>query len=881
MAEAKQDAIARFGGRFSSLHPRLLPPNRCQDSLNTRTEDGQLICRYGYRLLTANPSGTFEGCAGIDYIAGFNTVPESVEEYISFEQVNGILKPYSRMPSNGARTEIKDGTTALNLTSGSWFTRAFNRDALCARVGGPVYRHTIGDYTSFVPFDSTQPINPTANMAITFDIDASNQAPTPSTQIDWTGAVAGNFADTSSTGMNADFIAVAGGSSQYIKTLLAISFTAVGGSYHEFEYDLTGSASGVQNWDTTNIRKFRFDVYVPFGQQADLYDPVYGSHGEFWVMDPQISSVQVWVSNDDATPKVLEMDVDWTITYNPRLRDKAGNQIGPDNGFTRLTVTAAFPSTFTEADWDNLRKFKIRLTDPRIKDTAPPALSPTFAAFVGPFIPDAVSTADPTVGADAVEAYLGYAYYNSEREIESLEVFPTTLAYQVEENQKWYSADDKFLGNVPNVAAPASTESQVDQVRYYIKFTDDNIWRLISSEPDDGAYYPIDLPFGKLRVLPERDLRYATPIGNVTCMCNYKSWIVYGKPGGLQNIVHSAAGRPWEVDDARNLYEDGDETAPATYDLVGDYSDEPLAMYEVGDVLVIIGKSGVSAQINNGRAPYSASFPKRLPGAIGGFSLRSSCRWRDEGGNWCVVYVSADGGSLYKVYVGGQLDGNQGELEQGLLIRELSAEMRGLMREWLFDGSAPSESLLQVGVCELDGSLWVAHGRKALIRRRPDPVTGEVIGWEQYEYTEVTAGVNFVKWCWSSRWFSPVLLESTGDMSEVEYDRSANFVPIIGDLRDRGLEVTGYWRSKDFSGGWRAIGTMKMLRENQADEYQVTVISDRLTKDYFIRAQKFSQRALPVQQGYDHSFKIHISSRKGAVTAFLWETLPVGGMANR
>src|SRR5205807_494373 len=178
-----QRQLGPFLGLVTSLDPEQIPENAASDCLNVRLEDGVLRPRYGFRNLDPAPSG-FTNSTCFEYLQGFDNNYQLKEEYLSLETRSGVTKPYSANVTTGARTEIKNGTTSLSLSTLQARSVAYQGYAFVITPGDafPLYQHKIGDNTSYtlvkVPADPTQ--------LITY-AKGTGDGGQPYTTLKWTG----------------------------------------------------------------------------------------------------------------------------------------------------------------------------------------------------------------------------------------------------------------------------------------------------------------------------------------------------------------------------------------------------------------------------------------------------------------------------------------------------------------------------------------------------------------------------------------------------------------------------------------------------------------------------------------------------------------------
>lgn len=137
---------------------------------NGRIEDTRFRPRFGYRTIATSPSG-FEACHLFEFVSGYsgNT---NVTECLSIEKRSGTVKPYSVNATTGARTEITNGGTALDLPDKEHVCAVFGEYVyiVCPEAGSgnpTVWKHKIGDNTSYSVVQNTSYIDPGTSGSLT------------------------------------------------------------------------------------------------------------------------------------------------------------------------------------------------------------------------------------------------------------------------------------------------------------------------------------------------------------------------------------------------------------------------------------------------------------------------------------------------------------------------------------------------------------------------------------------------------------------------------------------------------------------------------------------------------------------------------------------
>ena len=107
--------LKRFGGAVTAADAQNVPKNAAQDLENVRVEDERVKPRFGARKLR-DPQSGFAAVWGLHYASGFNSSDANVEEFISFENLSGTVRPITRNVTTGAETTITNSGSGVSLT---------------------------------------------------------------------------------------------------------------------------------------------------------------------------------------------------------------------------------------------------------------------------------------------------------------------------------------------------------------------------------------------------------------------------------------------------------------------------------------------------------------------------------------------------------------------------------------------------------------------------------------------------------------------------------------------------------------------------------------------------------------------------------------------
>lgn len=833
-----------FLGYIASLDARFISKTAASATQNCLLIDGKLRVRRGWRNIVGLQTN-FASCSGFEYVQGYNDSYTLVEEYVAFETVTATLKPYSVHVSTGARTEIKNGTTPLSLAAGAWQGFAFDGVGYFFAVGDEVWVHSIGDATSWKALDQSAPVDPPILPLV--DFEATELDNVPATAMSWAGLTAGaEFTDESTAPDTLTYDSVDGGG-----VLILNNSNASGAADYMFRALISGTTAGIQDWSDQQFIEFELQ-----------YSAVAATYTKGMAV-PNMVLQLVQLVNNDGTPK--------TITMNATATSSVVNFAGPGStGSRTLKIKATFPDGTNMAEWDNVTTLRVKWQQAAI-------LGGTVSGEqtrIGMLTPNNVSTAAITLSASSVKVKYGYAWYDSERGFES-EILAETSQYQMDlaYASRYYdlASPAVFLGNLISIITPIDTDATITGWNLYVQFEDQGVWRFVKEVPDSTQTYQVPLTAAQLRELPLRT-REIVPIGDVVCACPFKGWVVWGKAGGRLNIRHSKVGFPGTL--TRLADEIDDNTRGQDFSLADNFGDEPIAMHQAGDALIILGKKGAYAQVGN--YPFEMTPPKKLPGSSGAYSAKSSCRFRDDAGNWGVAYLAADGQNVWFAVVSNDFNGRD-----GFQLVELSEAIRGNIRTFLTATATPTIGHMHMVVDEREEALWLIYRNRAFIFRKPSLLDGKR-HWERYAYT-VPSNNYWIHWAADTKWGLRGF-RGTGQIDEVERDSSANFEPIEGALRDGGAaEPTDgtYWEGRTHIGRNRRVVRVMVDRDSLTDLVKVTASATRNAQTVTLASGKRWAGFHFLTQGWEITYRITLPVNSSPVNGLVCEESPIGGGRNQ
>lgn len=849
--------IGPFLGPVTGIDAASIKDENAQDVLNVRYEDGKLRPRLGYEVLGSTRAG-HTAAWGAEYLGGYAGV-NSIEEYVTIENDGQAIRPFAREWNGQGVREITAGGARQNLAvgakaDGGWKGVAFAGDSYWFnphdRDGGNVYRHEVGNDNSWSVLDV--PNTPTTALVpkVTF---AGNTTSYP--QYSFAGMDPTNAAHMAVTGLAQNASAFLDSTGQINLFHTKLPTTSATGAECTVIIDLNTCSAGVADWSYNDIHAYSLAAPVNTLMLAT-------------------DSIEVYFINNDGSP----------MNLNPANIQR--ERIASVNAF-QWVIRADF-SGKTRAEHDNIRKivFKYRVTS-AAATTSVNRLTIAKPVLGGVDLLSGWPTSREPLSMRNIP--IGYSHYYSTGRMESPVGGVVYVPHSTIKGSSPY-AGLAGLGVWVTLTGTASADANVDQMRFYVQVADGKWRRLASVHEAVTTIYRHTYP--ELLALSAYSLTMAS-FSNIVCATPMKGWMVWGQRGGSSNIRHSFVGEPERL---ANVEDDLLDNRGVDFTLADNYADEPQAMHAVGNVLVILGKDGVHAQIIHGK-PYTATPPKRLAGAFGVANRFCSAAWRDDSGNPGVVWIASNGNGVYFASVREDFDANT-----GFAVHEITSPIRGSLRSFLLDGQRDLWATLgartdeekfahaRLAIDEGRDALWVVMGKRAMVLRKPSIVDGNRY-WEFYEYNTGGAAVTIKQLAFSTkrmlRWvrsdcnFDGVEFHQSrdpihrrrGNVRSTSYD---NDHEIESTGRDAGNRMpTGFWHSRTFVGRNRRILRCRIEKADSEDQPTLRVYSSRYDSDE-LTFEKNIVRAGIRQEGWEHSFKIGIDETMTAFDGFEWEEAPLG-----
>jgi len=226
--------------------------------------------------------------------------------------------------------------------------------------------------------------------------------------------------------------------------------------------------------------------------------------------------------------------------------------------------------------------------------------------------------------------------------------------------------------------------------------------------------------------------------------------------------------------------------------------------------------------------------------------------------------LANDQDTVWFASVGAVVDGEMGK------VVELTPNVRGLVTSFLGGGSALDSTKARMFVDDREEALWLVHGTKAMVFRRPPYVDGARY-WELYQYSYGTG----------SGWQQVVAhldygiraVRSDGKFDEIEYNVGSNFAALAGSNRDGGsAPPTAYWTTKKSYGSRRRL--LRVEREGSSFVPTLTVTPTFDGTAYTAHTIATGKRTVKFwldASGFSHTYKLSWPETGGAsiVTAYL------------
>lgn len=668
------------------------PEGKATSMLNAYcVTEGDLRPRYGFQTLSSRPAGVTEFFPrGFAYLQGYDADFDGLSEFVTVEKRDGTVRPYSVNLLTGVRTAITDGGTALSLPDGMYQGVAYDDRSYWINPGAntPLYRHRIGNLTSWDTLVDTAYVAPPVSPAFTVTpLPASNRNINGAMGFD---TITVNAPDGIS---GAPTIATAAG-------VLEVSGPDDdNGASHRTRTQIAFFAS--EDWSQHGYIAVEVlaGVVYPFFERTNLAVEVL--IGATWTALPTKE-----LFNGTSTKVLIMARLRGIAGINAVLgvRFSIGGYVARGtNGLAYKVNPIKLAGSYLEATTSG-----VRLWDGTSGDGLEYAVRYCGAGGIAP---------------------LSAITRNSVNELAAAgELLPD---YNVR-------LGGRLALSVPE--ADAGTYSHVEFLRQNQAKTK---WHRIGIQPNSGTAKMTDViedhemtdpPYTEV-VLGSGGSTGAKPpfsTRGIVAVFYYRGRLIWLRKGGKDNISLSRVGEPEETYDANNIPSLLDVGRPVDLSMSPDLTDEPIGGAEVGNGAIFVGNRGLYAM--TGVTAAEIESPARIPGSTGGCGrfAYSKCIIQGQPG----LAVMDKSGSVWFVTVEGAFSG-----DASVRPVDLTFDLWKWAKTFLYDEQRDEFTMLDLSTVwmhwdEFSQALWVGAGRRALVLR----VSAERPEWEPYEYTLVDPG---------------------------------------------------------------------------------------------------------------------------------------------
>lgn len=841
-------ALQTFLGRITSLDPRELRDEYCQDSRNVLSEDGRLKPRRGYRVLSEPASGITDAY-GLSHLIGYSTDSASeLEEFLSFEKddLSGAVHPFVYDPDPSG----DDCNDNSRDNDDPW-----NRYVITT-PGGQQPELDASDWVA-VPFDQhAYAINPNETASVKrytmecldswLDIDAP---PTPTEDLVWVqhyGNTQNPYQRLSFTGVHTtnDIAFTGKATSATITSDGDIEVThSDPGSNGASSVTITldgATGPGKTNWYDNDL--FLWFLQIPAGSGLD-----------------QVQDVQITFINDDGEEFAPEIEdtvlpiggYDWSSVYRLHFMDKVRSQWGSlDNSASGAKIQKLkMAYRITGFGGSNL---KVIIRRPW-----------TGGVWLEP---------PPTNGREPRLLRLGYSWFQEngglDSDIKFVEIpHSATTGYA--------PLGDGFgvkpIGAQIRVTFPERDAGATHHrlwVHDFAPLENVDVWRRVVQLPNEDIrglgdnQFDYEITWREVRELPERG---DNPEGkfkkdNCTNAFKFRGSMCWLYAEGKQNVRYSWVGAPLEqastTDDPEEL------SRGATFTLSPQFDDQPLWGADVGEGVIIVGSYGVYSQV--GRLPSELTPPQKLPGSFGCANKFCAVRWK-HGETDGVAALARDGQGLYFYRV----DRSFGDSPPRAV--EISAGIRGAIKDFLVDTQTgvAGFSTARMAVDPASDSLWIVNGSRAIVLRKESLLDG-ARQWEFYDYNLGDPDTT-IKYITSSPRWRLKWMRSDASLDEPDWNTTDDEA-IEGSNRDGGNPVEDiYWHSKVFSGKRRRVFRIWVDKATSTDSLKIEVTTGSTVREYQVQSTAKWVKIHPDQRDENISYRIILEESSGEIYGIIAE----------
>lgn len=795
--------IGPFGALNTAFDPRYLPEKHgCSEKSNIRDNGLSIVPRLGYfnmGVKGAVPLGMF-------FLAGYNTAEVLEEEYVivNFSGGTYVVKSFSHDDLTELATLYTSGLSVLNPYD--WWAIAFKDQALITD-GETVYFHNVGDPLSWQDADiGDGPALPVwaKSYPLPGNSDYLRQ------RLDGMTPAGTVFVGVPTAGAS---VAAANSTAPFAIGHPGGGMLGGGIGYSKVTFDLTMITGGTPDFRQNDFFGFSLRSRVPtnlvieplkitFETATEAIDPdeIQVTHidGQWniWVKFNKADRDE-WTTYGPTVKKIIKMNVEYEVTSN----------LGTGTNYLDL-----YPIWLGGMDY----------------------FTPMTAIAGGSSLQDNID--------------IGFTFQNSTLGLET-EISPIITKNVVLDMRG--GTIPGFTGHMGvhiQLTGGSSAVAGVDTERWYVRRSPDGPFYRFREQLDTvGAWTWEPFPTTDPNAYPDQGHRKFRTDG-VVSMFAYRGSVVWLYKGGDQNVKYSAIGSPFQQ--YTTFESPTDPNLGADYSMADNFGDEPLAGFDIGRSVLIIGHRGAYAQ--SGPKPRLMSPVMSIPLAPGGIHKNACCKWQAGGGQFGVAYLDLNFDQIWFIGAQPSFDG-----EIGYDLHELSLPIRGFVKEWLL-GSEPNPGVIDNPVMWSDknGDLWVMHKRRVLAFRKQ---IGGDYAWEPYEYS-MNSQVAYMA---PDHNYGMRGIMDSGEVVELE-SRYIDGQLADGSQRDGGLAMPAgktYITSRAYFGGNSSINRVYRDADRLTDVISVEVTSSRYPNSPKRKRFPSGDRVVrfgPSQQGHWHIIKIII-----------------------
>ena len=647
---------------------------------NFRISGGKLAFRYGVAEVVASPvtvGQTFK-CHALGFVQ--NT--SGTAEFLSVENRNGTIRPYTISKTTLARTQIGTDTVADT----PWVISSYADNAYFINPGGTatVYRHVINDNASFTALENV----------------AYSAPPSPNLTITQGDPV------SISTWASTDTISYVN-SNAYIPGMITPTFNADGSILLNGPSTDSGGAAGGY-LEITQVFAASKDLSGADYFYVNLVGKAYLNYFTAQTTLPQFRIGGVWTNVTDAK---------WFF-------DSATKEATWVIYARGLTLTAV----------EGIR-FRMSCKPGRAASLGSDQDIATITPlYQGGYFLESTAGTDRIWGSSAPGDNITYGvrFTDGGGTVSSIESESLSAAGAKGDFASLFSC--RTGGRIIlSCNAPSSPYDRVQFLRLD-ELVDPPDWKLLNTDTTEPFLFQdttLESAVSALTTITTGTSPDPVPVfrtDGIVGMFPFKQFAIWMINAGTANIQMSRVGDAEELYSDEATYDADDLTQPAQRTLADNADDIPVWGTQAGDVAFIVGSK--AAYVLTGNFPVDMSPSRQIAGSRGIVGRYAGARFRPKNGQYAAAYCDPD----FNIWVIASAPQFEGDGRVSPV--ELSLPVRGKIRDYLYTQQRyeyPSldSAKTQLEFDEQTSSLWVILGNRAAIFRQD--MNGE--GWEFHEYS--------------------------------------------------------------------------------------------------------------------------------------------------